>query len=127
MYLRNEHPSRCCRLDQSTKIQRFANATLIQRLTALRLYFEYLVEEGLRPGNPVSRGGAFRCYGSTIFRTAGPVRRLHMLPWIPNDEEWERLLRVTADECIRDHAMLALAYDGALRREELCSIAIMRL
>jgi site-specific recombinase XerD len=101
-----------------------ANATLIQRVTALRLFFEYLVEEGLRPGNPVSRGGAFRCYGSTIFRTAGPVRRLHKLPWIPNDEEWERLLRATADDCIRDRAMLALAYDGALRREELCSIAI---
>src|ERR1700737_1760720 len=36
-----------------------ANATLVQRVTALRLYFEYLVEEGLRPGNPVSRCGAF--------------------------------------------------------------------
>jgi len=35
-----------------------ANATLIQRITALRLYFEYLVEEGLRPNSPVFRGGA---------------------------------------------------------------------
>ena len=101
-----------------------ANATLIQRVTALRLFFEYLVEEGLRPGNPVSRGGAFRCYGATVFRTAGPVRRAHTLPWIPTDEEWERLLGVTAEDCIRDRAMLALAYDGALRREELCSIMV---
>jgi len=101
-----------------------ANATLIQRVTAVRLFFEYLVEEGLRPGNPVSRGGTFRGYGSAVFRTAGLVRRLHRLPWIPTDEEWERVLHVTAEDCIRDRAMLALAYDGALRREELCSIAV---
>jgi integrase/recombinase XerD len=35
-----------------------ANATLIQRVTALRLFFEYLVEEGLRPWqSSVPRGG----------------------------------------------------------------------
>jgi integrase/recombinase XerD len=101
-----------------------ANSTLIQRVTAVRLFFEYLVEEGLRPSNPVSRGGVFRCYGSAVFRTAGPIRRLHKLPWIPTDEDWERLLRVTTEDCIRDRAMLALAYDGALRREELCSIGV---
>jgi site-specific recombinase XerD len=44
-----------------------ANATLIQRVTALRLFFEYLVEEGVRPTNPVSRGGAFRCYVEAVF------------------------------------------------------------
>lgn len=60
-----------------------ANATLIQRVTALRLFFEFLVEEGLRPSNPVLRGGAIRCYGPAVFRTAGPVRRIHKLPWIP--------------------------------------------
>lgn len=101
-----------------------ANSTLIQRVTALRLFFEYLVEEGLRPGNPVSRGGAFRCCGTTVFRTAAPIRRMHKLPWIPTDEEWERLLRATSGDSIRDRAMLALAYDGALRREELCSIMV---
>lgn len=101
-----------------------ANSTLIQRVTALRLFFEYLVEEGLRPGNPVSRGGIFRSCGTTVFRTAGPIRRMHKLPWIPSDEEWERLLRATSEDSIRDRAMLALAYDGALRREELCSIMV---
>jgi len=33
-----------------------ANATLQQRLTALRLLYDYLMEEGLRPDNPVGRG-----------------------------------------------------------------------
>ena len=107
-----------------SRLRGLANATLIQRITALRLFFEYLVEEGVREQNPVSRGGAFRCYGTIVFRAAGPIRRVHKLPWIPTDEEWERLLRATADDCIRDRAMLALAYDCALRREELCSIAV---
>ena len=84
-----------------------ANETLIQRVTALRLFFEYLAEEGLHTDIPVSRGNAFRCYGSTIFRTAGPVRRLHQLPWIQTDEDRERLLRVTAEDCILDCVMLA--------------------
>jgi integrase/recombinase XerD len=101
-----------------------ANATLIQRVTALRLFFEYLVEEGVRSGNPVSRGGDFRCYGEAAFRAPGPVRRLRRLPWIPSDDEWQQVLRVTAGDCLRDQTMLALAYDGALRREELCNVGV---
>jgi integrase len=44
------------------------------------------------------------------------------LPWIPSEAEWLRLLGVVADEPIRNRVMLALAYDAALRREELCSL-----
>jgi integrase/recombinase XerD len=33
-----------------------ANATLQQRITAVRLFYDYLMEEGLRPNNPVGRG-----------------------------------------------------------------------
>jgi len=33
-----------------------------------------------------------------------------------------RLLGVVADEPIRNRVMFALAYDAALRREELCSL-----
>jgi len=32
-----------------------ANATILQRLTAIQLYYDFLVEEGLRPDNPVGR------------------------------------------------------------------------
>jgi integrase len=101
-----------------------ASATLIQRLTALRLFFDYLVEESDRSNNPVFRGGAIHGYGSAVFRSAGPIRRLHKLPWIPTDEEWRRILEVTRSDCLRDRTMLALAYDGSLRREELCSVAV---
>jgi site-specific recombinase XerD len=104
-----------------------ANATLILRLTALRLFFDYLVEENERPNNPVFRGGATRAYGSAVFRSPGPIRRLRKLPWIPTDEEWQRILEVTAEDSLRDRTMLALAYDGALRREELCSAEVLDL
>lgn len=104
-----------------------ANATLILRLTALRLFFDYLVEENDRSNNPVFRGGTTRTYGSAVFRASGPIRRLRKLPWIPTDEEWQRILNVTRSDSLRDRAMLALAYDGALRREELCSAAVTDL
>ena len=44
------------------------------------------------------------------------------LPWIPAESEWLRLLEVFRPEPIRNRLMLALAYDAALRREELCSL-----
>jgi hypothetical protein len=53
-----------------------ANATLILRLTALRLLFDYRVEENDRPNNPVFRGGAIHGYGYAVFRSPGlPIKR----------------------------------------------------
>ena len=43
-----------------------ANATILLRLSALRLFFDYLVEENDRPNNPVFRGGATCGYGSAV-------------------------------------------------------------
>jgi integrase len=45
---------------------------------------------------------------------------LDPLPWIPTDAQWRAILEVTAGESLRNRLMLALAYDAALRREELC-------
>jgi integrase len=44
------------------------------------------------------------------------------LPWIPAEAEWLQLLEMFRPEPIRNRLMLALAYDSALRREELCSL-----
>lgn len=97
-----------------------ANATLQQRLVPVRLYYDFLVEEGLRVSNPVGRGRYSRGRGSSPQR--GIVPRLTTLPWIPTDAQWTRILAVAAREPIRNRVMLALAYDSALRREELCSL-----
>lgn len=94
-----------------------ANATLQQRLTVVRLYYDFLIEQGYRPDQPVGRGRF-----STSKR--GLVPRYHRLPWIPGDEEWGTILEAARKEPLRNRVMFALAYDAALRREELCAIEI---
>jgi site-specific recombinase XerD len=98
-----------------------ANATLQQRLTAVRLFYDFLVEEGRRQSNPVGRGRYTpgRCFGG---RERGLVPRYTKLPWIPTDEQWKAIVSAARIEPFRNRIMLALAYDAALRREELCSV-----
>lgn len=99
-----------------------ANATLQQRLTAVRLWFDYLVEEGLRSSNPVGRGRY--SWGSSRGAERGLLPRVARLPWIPSEEEWLRLLQAARVEPLRNRVMLALQYEGALRREELVGLAV---
>jgi len=98
-----------------------ANATIQQRLVPVRLFYDYLIEEGLRTSNPVGRGRYTpgRGFGG---HERGLVPRMTKLPWIPDERQWLELLTVAAEEGIRNRLMLALAYDAALRREELCSL-----
>lgn len=98
-----------------------ANATLQQRLVPVRLFYDYLIEEGLRESNPVGRGRHTpgRRFGG---HQRGLVPRLTKLPWIPGEQQWLDLLDVVREEPVRNRVMLALAYDAALRREELCSL-----
>ena len=97
-----------------------ANATLQLRVTVVRLFYDFLVEERVRDRNPVARG-----YRSADGRAGrrGLVARLDPLPWIPTDAQWRAVLEVAAGESLRNRLMLALAYDAALRREELCLLA----
>ena len=89
-----------------------SNATIQQRLTVVRLFHAYLMEEGVRPNNPAAQTGGGRAM----------IARHHKLPWIPNEEDWHRILAAARQECIRNRTMLAFAYDAGLRREELCSL-----
>lgn len=101
-----------------------ANATLQQRLVAVRLFYDYLVEEGLRADNPVGRGRYTPGKGFGGARERGLIPRYRKLPWIPSDEEWRAVLAAARAEPLRNRLMLALAYDAALRREELCALAV---
>jgi integrase/recombinase XerD len=94
-----------------------SNATLQLRVTVIRLFYDFLVEERVRDRSPVMRG-----YRSADGRAGrrGLVARLDPLPWIPTDAQWRAILEVAAGEQLRNRLMLALAYDAALRREELC-------
>lgn len=99
-----------------------ANATLQQRLVAVRLFYDHLIEEGIRDRNPVGRGRytAERVFGAR--RQRGILPRFTRLPWIPTDDQWQSILAVAREEPIRNRVMLALAYDAGLRREELCAL-----
>ena len=101
-----------------------ANATLQQRLVPVRLFYDFLIEEGLRESNPVGRGrytpGRRPRGGAGQARALVP--RMVKLPWIPAEQQWRDVLAVFRVEPIRNRLMLALAYDAALRREELCSL-----
>ena len=67
-------------------------------------------------------GAVIRLAGAAAGGAGALVPRMVKLPWIPSEPEWLRLLGVVGDEPIRNRVMLALAYDAALRREELCSL-----
>jgi len=97
-----------------------AHATIRQRLTAVRLFYQYLVEEGRRTTNPVGRGGRPGSRSRYGIRALVPAQ--HHLPWIPNDAEWHQLLDEARAMPLRNRLMLALAYDAGLRREELCRL-----
>lgn len=70
-----------------------SNATLQQRLVSVRLFYDFLIEEGVRESNPVGRGRYTpgRKFGGY---QRGLVPRLTKLPWIASDQRW---LDVLAD------------------------------
>ncbi|MEU5398246.1 hypothetical protein ABZ348_02950 [Streptomyces sp. NPDC005963] len=98
-----------------------ANATIQQRLVPVRLFYGFLMEEGLRESNPVGRG-RYTPGRQRGGQERGLVPRLTKLPWIPSEQQWLGILQVAREEPVRNRVMLALAYDAALRREELCSL-----
>lgn len=121
-HLRDVPGARSSKQDATQSVFGLSNATLQQRLTAIRLFFDYLVEEGIRSHNPVGRGRFVQNQGFGPKRDRGLLRRHSSLPWIPSDDEWRHFLNCARSEPVRNRCMLAIAYDAALRREELCAI-----
>ena len=100
---------------------RLADATIAQYVVALRQFYDFLIRTRLRRDqvNPVPRGR--RGYGNKPERGALPPPR--RLPWIAPADIWERIvLHVVTQETARNRAMILVAYDGALRREELVGL-----
>ena len=108
----------CVPLAHSDSTQVLSRATMQQRLTAVRLYHDYLIEKQIRPDNPVGRGKYVMGKGVSTSQR-GLLAPQHKLPWIPSDSEWLEVLRVLKGEKLRNQVMLLLAHDGALRRKEL--------
>ncbi len=101
-----------------------SNSTMQQRITVLRLFCDSLIEQQLRQDNPVGRGHYMPGKAFGGIRDRGLLPHYHKLPWLPSDEEWQDLLRSLTQEPLRNQVLLLLAYDGALRREELITLEI---
>ena len=83
---------------RKTKSERagMANATIRLRLTAIRLFYDHLIEEGARQNNPVGRGRYVQSRGFGGARPRNLVPRFTALPWIPTDAEWKHLLQAAS-------------------------------
>jgi integrase/recombinase XerD len=103
-----------------------ANATLHQRLTVVRLLYDYLLDEHVRqePINPVGKGKYTPGKAFAGKRERAILPRYERLPWIPGDDQWNAILDATAGEPIRNQLMLLFAYYGALRRSELVALEV---
>ncbi len=95
-----------------------ANSTMQQRLTVVRLLYDYLIDERVRfdQRNPVGKGKFTPGRAFAGRRERGILRHYERLPWLPGDDEWEAILDATRREPLRNRLMFLFAYDGALRR-----------
>src|SRR5713101_4877276 len=84
-----------------------------QRLTAVHLFFDFLIEEGQRTDHPVGRGKytPYLCGACQAGRERALVPRFQTLPWIPSDEQWRASLAVVKQASLRTRCMAALAYN----------------
>jgi site-specific recombinase XerD len=114
----SHHHPKLIRLDSGGGL---SNATIHLRLTVARLFFDHLIAEGIRRSNPVGRSVASRRPGEEE-RQGTLFRRHRKLPWIPNEEQWQAILRAALREPLRNRLMFAMAYDAALRRQELLGL-----
>lgn len=108
----------------SLRGHKLSDNTIAQRIVACRLFYDFLIRKSLRvdPINPIVRGHAGHDGQRPV---PGPIRRRQRLPWVPDDESWYRLIHhVLFEEAARTKAMILLAYDAALRREELMSLRV---
>lgn len=97
-----------------------ASATLQLRLSAIRLWYDFLMYLDLCTVNPLPRSGTPGMLNSG----RGLVPRVDNLPRIPDDAQWQSFLFHAAASPLRDRLMLALTYYGALRRSEITSLSI---
>ena len=102
-----------------------SQATISQRLVALRSYADYLVDSQKLKSNPVPRGQVrWSPEGVPVPIRRGLTPSISGLPKIPTDEQWKRIIDAVGKRGTRDQLMLTLAYDAALRRNELVTIQL---
>lgn len=98
---------------------RLAPATIRRRLSTLRSFYKWSIRLRHRQDsiNPVREG--------VRGREQGLVPVPPSIPWIPDERQWGSILKhVLTTYSIRDQAIVLLAHDGALRREEVVLLRV---
>jgi hypothetical protein len=85
----------------SRRLTSSSPATLQQRITALRLFYDHLIEDGIRTDNPVGRGRYTPGKGFGGQRDRSLIPRIKKLPWIPNDQQWKAVIAAAASDKAR--------------------------
>ncbi len=98
---------------------KLAPATIRRRLSALRSFYRWTIRLRHRhdPINPVREG--VRGHERGLVSTPASI------PWIPDERQWKAILKyVLTQLSTRDQAIVLLAHDGALRREEIVQLRV---
>ncbi|UOG77433.1 tyrosine-type recombinase/integrase (plasmid) [Hymenobacter tibetensis] len=100
-----------------------ASATRRKYWTALQMYYRYLLEAGIRDTVPFAQHeqAPRNRHGNP---RRGVVRVEKKLPWLPRQEEWHRFMTGMKEESLRNNLMVALSYECALRKNELCTLHV---
>ncbi len=98
---------------------KLAPATIRRRISALRSFYRWAIRLRQRqdPINPVREGVRGQERGLVSVPTS--------VPWIPDERQWKAILKhVLTRLSTRDQAIVLLAHDGALRREEIVLLRV---
>jgi len=117
----HERPARrgLARLAAIDGRSRLAPATIRRRVCTVRVFYAWCIRLRHRrdPLNPVRAGVRGREHGI--------VPRPMAVPWIPDEREWVAILRYVLTELsTRDQALVLVAHDGALRRDEIVHLRV---
>jgi integrase/recombinase XerD len=96
-----------------------APATIRRRISTLRSFYRWCIRLRHRRDsiNPVREGVRGRERGLVPVPTS--------IPWIPDEQQWQAILRHVLTTCsLRDQVIVLLAHDGALRREEIVLLRV---
>ncbi len=98
---------------------KLASATIRRHVSTLRSFYRWAIRLRYRrdPINPVREG--VRGHERGLVSTPASI------PWIPDEHQWKAILKyVLTLLSTRDQAIVLLAHDGALRREEIVLLRV---
>jgi integrase/recombinase XerD len=98
---------------------KLAPTTIRRRISTLRSFYRWAIRLRYRhdPINPVREG--------VRGQERGLVPVPSSVPWLPDERQWKAILKyVLTTFSIRDQAIVLLAHDGALRREETALLRV---